>query len=88
MNTKEWEQLFQKSLADILQVFLLLGFLPNAATALRLALETLPSNADTPRGKPSSIGLGGLWAGHRITNEDISTAKKEMWGNFGELNQS
>ncbi len=30
------------------------------------------------------VALGGLWAGVRISDEDIAEMRREMWGTFGE----
>lgn len=37
-----------------------------------------------PPAKP--MGLGGLWKGLRITEQDIDEARRELWGRFGERN--
>ncbi|MDQ2808797.1 MAG: hypothetical protein M3Z04_18120 [Chloroflexota bacterium] len=39
--------------------------------------DTLVSSAPAPR-----RSLRGLWAGVKITEEDIAEARREMWGNF------
>lgn len=31
------------------------------------------------------VKLGGLWAGHEITDEEIAAARKEMWAGFGDI---
>ncbi|MCI0396821.1 MAG: DUF2281 domain-containing protein [Chloroflexi bacterium] len=33
------------------------------------------------------VPLGGIWAGVTITDEDIAEARREMWANFGELDE-
>ena len=41
----------------------------------------VPPSEQTPY-RP--VPLGGLWKGVTITDEDITEARREMWGNFGE----
>lgn len=45
----------------------------------------LRSRGEEPAPQGRIVKLGGLWAGTpEITEEDITEARREMWGHFGE----
>ena len=71
-------------LGDFLKLLLKMGFTLKSEADLHLLLQKLQIKiqADGPPRGPAV--LGGLWAGHRISEEGIRDARKEMWGKFAD----
>lgn len=44
--------------------------------------KLVPKESSTPPYLPTP--MGGLWKGARITAEDITEARREMWGRFAD----
>ena len=63
-----------------------LDFLPpESLRLLREFVTFLRSRVKQPASQERIVKLGGLWAGTpEVTEEDITEARREMWGDFGE----
>ena len=59
---------------------------PESLHEVQQFLDSLHSKWREPTGEPA-VALGGLLKGYRFTEEDISQARREMWGRVDENTQ-
>jgi hypothetical protein len=52
--------------------------------AQQILAEVMLTMPKMTQSKPVKRSLLGLWRGFKVTDDDISQARQEMWGNFGE----